>query len=165
MTPIPNIACSKQRGAALVVGLVLLVAITLMAIGSMNTASLDLMMAANEQYQSRSFHAAERAVEVAFNNNPAFDSTTDYPLTVATSGIGNDMHKYSVTRPTVGVFPPGSVAPAPVMISSGTFGAVYFAINAVGTSERGAVTTVRQELFEVVKTSNEFNCLTPPCTL
>lgn len=156
----------KQQGAALVVGMILLIVITLMAVATMNTATLDLMMAANDQYQSRSFNAAETAVEVAINNTAAFDTTADFPETLGVStGQGNDHYKYSVTRPAVGSFAPGSVVAPPASISAGTFGAVYFRINAIGTSERSAITTVQQELFEVVKTSNEFHCLTPPCEL
>lgn len=54
---------NRQRGAALVVGLMLLVVITLLAIGAMNSASVDLVMAGNTQYQQRAFQAAEMGIE------------------------------------------------------------------------------------------------------
>ncbi|HEY4644766.1 MAG TPA: PilX N-terminal domain-containing pilus assembly protein [Steroidobacteraceae bacterium] len=47
-----------ERGAALVVGLVLLVILTLLAISGMNTATTELVMAGNEMYQENAFQAA-----------------------------------------------------------------------------------------------------------
>ena len=41
----------RQDGAALVVGLILLLVLTLLAVSGMTTASLELQMAGNEQYQ------------------------------------------------------------------------------------------------------------------
>ena len=54
---------SKQRGAALVVGLILLSVLTLLAISGMNTASTELVMAGNEQFRERAFQAAETGIE------------------------------------------------------------------------------------------------------
>ena len=48
-----------QRGAALVVGLLLLLVLTILAISGMTTATLELQMAGNRQYQERAFQAAE----------------------------------------------------------------------------------------------------------
>lgn len=53
----------KQKGAALVVGLLLLVVITLLAIAGMNTASTELVMAGNEQFRGGAFQASEAGVE------------------------------------------------------------------------------------------------------
>ena len=65
-----------QRGAALVVGMLLLLVLTLLAISGMNTASLELAMAGNMQYRENAFQAAESGVEQAmvlgaFNPNDA----------------------------------------------------------------------------------------------
>jgi hypothetical protein len=54
-----------ERGAALVVGLLLLTVLTLLAISGMTTASLELRMAGNEQYLERAFQAAEAGIERA----------------------------------------------------------------------------------------------------
>ncbi|HEX6217244.1 MAG TPA: pilus assembly PilX N-terminal domain-containing protein, partial [Vicinamibacterales bacterium] len=61
--PIP--AQRTQRGAALVVGMLLLLVLTLLAISGMNTASLELAMAGNMQYHENAFQAAETGVEQA----------------------------------------------------------------------------------------------------
>jgi type IV pilus assembly protein PilX len=50
---------NKQQGAALIVGLVLLVVITVLAISGMNTATTELAMARNDQNYENAFQAAE----------------------------------------------------------------------------------------------------------
>jgi type IV pilus assembly protein PilX len=53
----------RQRGAALVVGLILLAVLTLLAIAGMNTASTELIMAGNEQFRQQAFQASEAGIE------------------------------------------------------------------------------------------------------
>ena len=55
----------RQQGAALVVGLILLVVITILAISGMNTATTELAMARNDQTAENVFQAAERGLETA----------------------------------------------------------------------------------------------------
>lgn len=55
----------KQHGAALVVGLLLLVVITVLAISGMNTATTELAMARNDQNYENAFQAAETGLENA----------------------------------------------------------------------------------------------------
>ena len=56
---------NKQQGAALVVGLMLLVVITVLAISGMNTATTELAMARNDQAYENAFQAAETGLETA----------------------------------------------------------------------------------------------------
>ncbi len=49
----------KQNGAALVIGLILLVVITILAISGMSTATTALAMARNDQITENAFQAAE----------------------------------------------------------------------------------------------------------
>ncbi len=55
----------KQDGAALVVGLILLVVVTVLAISGMNTATTELAMARNDQNYENAFQAAETGLEQA----------------------------------------------------------------------------------------------------
>ncbi len=55
----------KQNGAALVVGLMLMVVITVLAISGMNTATTELAMARNDQNYENAFQAAETGLETA----------------------------------------------------------------------------------------------------
>lgn len=53
----------RQAGAALVVGLVLLMVLTVLAISTMRTATLELTMAGNAQYRENAFQLAEAGLE------------------------------------------------------------------------------------------------------
>ena len=55
----------SQQGAALVVGLILLVVITVLAVSGMNTATTELAMARNDQNYENAFQAAETGLEAA----------------------------------------------------------------------------------------------------
>ena len=58
---------NTQQGAALVVGLMLLVVITVLAISGMNTATTELAMARNDQAYEDAFQAAETGIETALS--------------------------------------------------------------------------------------------------
>ena len=57
----------SQQGAALVVGLMLLVVITVLAISGMNTATTGLAMARNDQAYEDAFQAAETGIATALS--------------------------------------------------------------------------------------------------
>jgi hypothetical protein len=63
--PTSHRAHRKQRGAALIMGLLMLVVVTLLAISAVNTASSELIMAGNEQNRQRAFQAADAGIEPA----------------------------------------------------------------------------------------------------
>ena len=58
---------TNQDGAALVVGLILLVVITVLAVSGMNTATTELAMARNDQNYENAFQAAETGLEQAIS--------------------------------------------------------------------------------------------------
>ena len=60
-----TIKIQKQQGAALIVGLILLVVITVLAVSGMNTATTELAMARNDQNYENAFQAAETGLEGA----------------------------------------------------------------------------------------------------
>lgn len=53
----------RQQGAALVVGLVLLMVLTVLAISTMRTATLELTMAGNAQFRENAFQLAEAGLD------------------------------------------------------------------------------------------------------
>ena len=73
---------NKQHGAALVVGLILLVVITVLAISGMNTATTELAMARNDQNTENAFQAAETGLAAALSqgafNTLAGSTVTQY---------------------------------------------------------------------------------------
>ena len=70
---------NKQSGAALVVGLVLLVVVTVLAISGMNTATTELAMARNDQNYENAFQAAETGLETALSQG-RFNTLVDANL-------------------------------------------------------------------------------------
>ncbi len=70
----------KQDGAALVVGLILLVVITVLAISGMNTATTELAMARNDQNYENAFQAAETGLAIALGQG-AFDTLVGATVT------------------------------------------------------------------------------------
>ena len=81
---------NNETGAALVIGLVLLVIITVLAVSGMNTATTELAMARNDQNYENAFQAAETGLENALsrgsfntlaNTNLAYNINTNDSVT------------------------------------------------------------------------------------
>lgn len=70
---------NHQNGAALVVGLVLLVVVTVLAVSGMNTATTELAMARNDQNYENAFQAAETGLEQAISQG-RFDTLNNVAL-------------------------------------------------------------------------------------
>ena len=79
-TPMTNRLPKRQRGAALVIGLLLLVVITVLAISGMNTATTELAMARNDQAYEDAFQLAERGLEDALSQG-LFNTAGMAPIT------------------------------------------------------------------------------------
>ena len=56
-----------ERGAVLILGLIMLLVMTLMAVGAMSTTTLHEAFSANRQYKVISFQAAESVIRKAWN--------------------------------------------------------------------------------------------------
>ena len=75
----------RQQGAALIIGLLLLVVITILAVSGMNTATTELAMARNNQTYENAFQAAETGLETALaqgNWNTAVNIVVTPPTTI-----------------------------------------------------------------------------------
>ncbi len=70
----------QQNGAALVVGLMLLVVITVLAVSGMNTATTELAVARNDQNYENAFQAAETGLETALTQGN-YDTSGDATVT------------------------------------------------------------------------------------
>jgi type IV pilus assembly protein PilX len=157
----------RQNGAALVVGLILLLVLTLLAISGMTTASLELQMAGNEQYQERAFQAADAGIEQAmsrgvFNTNAPIGIYDNVAAVnpVPARGNGREISncpevdgaaagqqceyfmRFDIQSGTTAV-PGGGYS-----IGTG-FQAYHFVIDSYGTAERGALAEHRQSFYIV----------------
>ncbi len=75
-----------QHGAALIVGLILLLVLTILAVSTMRTATLELLMASNAQYKEDAFQTAEAGIEIALdkleNGDVVLQPVLDIPQTI-----------------------------------------------------------------------------------
>ena len=121
----------QQRGAALVIGLLLLLVLTILAVSGMNSASLEFVMAGNEQYRANAFSAAEAGIERTLDSgtfNPAV-------LTQNQNGAATATDNWSTqTLTQLG----GNSLPAMWGNSWNSFSTYHFEITSTGTSVRNA---------------------------
>ncbi len=122
---------SRQQGAALVIGLILLVVITVLAVSGMNTATTELAMARNDQNAENAFQAAETGIETAIGQ-PAFDP--DNTVTI-TQSINNNHETVTSTITFVRQTIPTDEA-AFSLGGDNDFGANHFTIRADAESNR-----------------------------
>ena len=125
-------AHQKQNGAALAVGLILLVVLTLLAISGMNTASLNLQMAGNAQYYQNAFQASEDGIEQAiryatFNPNTVSEAVTPQNGATFTGDVNRQVD--------------GQAQPAIWGSSWDSFSTYHFEIQSIGQSTRNAQST------------------------
>ena len=157
----------NSRGAALVVGLLLLLVLTILAITGLSTATLELRMAGNQQYQERAFQFAEAGVEQAIvagiyttalpdNYTAAVGSTPPQPIRGEGNQIENcpDDNDAGADRQCeffirfdqdtgVTQVPGGGY-------SLGTgFEALHFVVDSVGVAERGSESEHQQSFYIV----------------
>lgn len=82
----------RQSGAALIVSLILLMVLTVLAISTMRTASLGLLMAGNIQYRQNAFQLAQTGIDAAVRQDEPVgvgDCTAPAPdPTVAVPALG-----------------------------------------------------------------------------
>jgi Tfp pilus assembly protein PilX len=151
-------ARAAERGAALVVGMILLLILTLLAISGMSTSTTELVMAGNEQFQENAFQAAETGIERTIATG-AFDAAAEVVgarITLPSADAGCMADPTDVTRcPTyqATVRPRGS-SPPPPGYSLDQFSAENFEIQSLGTSVRDATDTHVQGLFLIVPKAN-----------
>ena len=127
----PVIRRRQQQGAALVIGLILLMVLTLLAISGMNSASLEFIMAGNEQYRANAFSAAEAGIEQTLASgmfNPALPPQNQNGAATATDSWAT----------TVTAQMGGTPLPALWGNSWNSFATYHFEVQSTGTAVRSA---------------------------
>jgi type IV pilus assembly protein PilX len=120
----------QQRGAALVIGLILLLVLTLLAVSGMNSASLEFIMAGNEQYRANAFEAAETGIEQSIATGTFNPGAAAQALNGANTV--NDLWASTITPQLNG-------APLPAIwgFSWNSFSSYHFEVVSTGSSTRG----------------------------
>jgi type IV pilus assembly protein PilX len=126
----------KQRGAALVIGLLMLLILTMLAISGMNSASVEFIMAGNEQYHQNAFQAAETGIAQAMATgtyNPGNPAIQTVAASVPSSTT--DAYSAAISRQLNG-------APQSALMWVGTItnsAAYHFEILSTGNSVRNSL--------------------------
>ena len=147
---ISSAGLQRQRGAALIIGLLLLLVLTLLAVSGMNSASVELVMAGNEQYQKSAFQAAETGIEQTLNGNLLVPGSPQ--LTVAATPMVNspgDTYSYTIDSDLGGLGLPLSDNNGSQFIS------YHFTVRGTGLSARNSRAIHTQGLSFTSKDSGE----------
>ena len=138
-------AGSNQGGAALVIGLVLLLVVTILAISGVFTANMELRMVRNTQSQERAFQAAEVAVEDALANPVLSTSVPFTQVPIAVPNSAGDIYAYQLQF--VGQTPLGTGMTG---FSIGTaFQSYHFQVDATGNGPDNALAQHTQSFYVV----------------
>jgi type IV pilus assembly protein PilX len=134
-----------QQGAALVIGLILLLVLTILAVSGVFTSTMELRMVRNTQSQERAFQAAEVAVEDALAN-PVL--STSAPFTQATIAVPNGYgDQYAYQLQFVGQTPLGTGMTGFSIGSA--FQAYHFQVDATGTGPDNSLAQHTQSFYVV----------------
>lgn len=119
---------THQQGAALVVGLILLVVISILAISSINTATTELAMARNDMNYENAFQAAETGLENAIAQG-RFN-------TLATANLAQNVTSNESVSAVI-EFEDSTIVPGDRAFSMGSGVAAYhFVVTATAESKR-----------------------------
>jgi type IV pilus assembly protein PilX len=144
---------SRQQGAALVIGLMLLLVLTLLAISGMNTATVELQMAGNQQYAQNAFQAAETGIEQAMATNTVNTNSTTTVAITAIDGSTTDTYESNT-----GFEAPNGITAVPgggFSMGSGTsFSAYHFDVTSTGASARNARSVNTQSYYVIGPSGN-----------
>lgn len=136
---------SRQGGAALIVGLILLLVLTILAVSGVMTSSLELRMVRNTQSQERAFQSAEAAVEDALANSLLSTSVPVIQAAMANPNSVDDRYQYQLQF--VGQTPLGTGMSG---FSIGTsFTAYHFQVDATGTGPDNSLAQHTQSFYIV----------------
>ena len=133
----------RQSGVALIVGLLLLMVLTVIGTSSMNTATLQLVMAGNAQFREEAFQAAETGIALALAQR-VHSIESPGILPIASLGDGS----YS-TRAVVTFTQSTPVSDRAFTLGEGPHAlqAFHFEIVTVGTGPRNAESTHNQGFY------------------
>lgn len=131
----------RQRGAALIIGLLLLVVITLLAVVGMNISNSELAGATSEQLRMRAFNAAETGLETRLQTLRTDAKTTGAPDVKPALAVENSPKNTVSGAATDTYTTTTTFAGEGVMVSrysASTFHGFYFTVQSTGLSSRSA---------------------------
>jgi Tfp pilus assembly protein PilX len=88
---------AAQRGSTLLIGLIMLVLLTLMGLASINSATSNLKVVGNMQYQQEAIGAAQVALNKVLSKGSYFSDPSTAPTTDTVDMTGDGVVDYTVT--------------------------------------------------------------------
>ncbi len=140
---------SGQRGAVLVVALILLLTLTVLGISGMTTATLELTMASNAQFYQQAFQAAETGLAIAMAGGEFGAAIDGAGLVLSPTTLGDGSSSVqAVTKFQIATPIPDRAFSLGVG-SAGTARAYHFDVVAQGTGPRNARSTHTQSFYVI----------------
>ncbi len=136
-----------QRGAVLVMGLVLLMVLTILGVSGMNTATLELAMAGNAQFHQEAFQAAETGINISIAQRN-FNTLAPAILPVTPLGGGTAYRTQAVATFMMSSPIPSGTAFS-IGMNTGAVAAYHFDVVALGQGPRNAASTHTQSFYVV----------------
>lgn len=90
-------AIRRQRGSTLLMGLIMLVLLTLMGLAAVNSATSNLKVVGNTQYQQEALGAAQSAVNRVLSKGSYFSDPSTAPTSDTVDVTGDGTIDYTVT--------------------------------------------------------------------
>lgn len=140
---VPPVHLQGQRGAVLVVSLVLLVVLTFLAVTALNTSNLEEKMANNTQEAQRAFQTAESGIADTFADSSMFNLTVEQVNNIDDFGV-YDAHGEVRTNFRQWTNPPRGSG-----YSITSFSAAHFEMSATGEAGSGAATTINAGAYQI----------------
>jgi type IV pilus assembly protein PilX len=140
-----SIGPRRQQGAALVIGLILLVVLTILAVSGVFTSTMELRMVRNTQSQEHAFQAAEVAIEDALANPVLSTSAVFNQATMAVPNSPGDTYSYQLQF--VGQAPLGTGMTGYSIGSA--FETYHFQVDSTGNGPDNALSNHTQSFYVV----------------
>jgi hypothetical protein len=131
----------RQRGAALIVSLVLMLVLTVLGISAMNMSTLELTMAGNTQAAQLAFQAAETGIDRAMAGNV----TTVAPTNYVDIALGDGSYSYTSQIACAATTP----VPEGIYSEGGGARAIHFDATSTGQGPRNAVSVHTHSVYIV----------------
>jgi type IV pilus assembly protein PilX len=145
---------SRQRGAALIVGLILLLVLTVLGVSTMRTAALELVMAGNVQFRENAFQLASSGLDTvlqqARDNTVPLNAAVGWQQDLGTTRVEALRGEFDTSISYLGESSPYSG------YSASEFRLQHFQVDAEGrTDQRGARSIQSQGIYLVTKRDNQ----------
>ncbi len=115
----------QQRGSTLLVGLIMLVLLTLVAVSAINSTTTSVQMVGNAQFREEATAAAQKAIENVISTG-TFRTVAPLPQTVNVNGVANYTVTFSPAPACVSFKPVDPTDPTTPSECASSIGAVCF---------------------------------------